>query len=371
MIYYVYSDELTHHGIKGQKWGTRRWQNPDGTLTEAGKRRYGTAENLAAGKTLKTIQKEKDEKERLINSGNAALIKKNTSKLTDEEFQRALNRLDKEKRLSEISAANLETAKKKFDSISNAISDVAMASEKFISIYNSAAKVWNTFNPDKKWKVIGGDGKGAEELTKLYNLQRKKQEDARADKVNAILQEHSGDLEWMKKHAKEYTTEEIRAFNERSKALQNIDKNSSNDDSNQNNSKKKSKSNQQTEVNNNQDNNKVSERNTDNSEKSSKRQEQDPDVAKGWEVFNRLQSDQRIRSQSSVINEASKGRVINAVRSVRDLNSTSNLSKGQAFISSLLRQNGGYITNSDMENAAKYYPQGEQWIKDWLNGTLK
>ena len=31
---------LYHHGIKGQKWGIRRFQNEDGSLTEAGKRRY-------------------------------------------------------------------------------------------------------------------------------------------------------------------------------------------------------------------------------------------------------------------------------------------------------------------------------------------
>ena len=32
--------ELYHHGIKGQKWGRRRFQNKDGTLTPAGKKRY-------------------------------------------------------------------------------------------------------------------------------------------------------------------------------------------------------------------------------------------------------------------------------------------------------------------------------------------
>ena len=31
---------LTHHGILGMKWGVRRYQNEDGTLTEAGKKRY-------------------------------------------------------------------------------------------------------------------------------------------------------------------------------------------------------------------------------------------------------------------------------------------------------------------------------------------
>ena len=33
---------LAHHGVKGQRWGVRRFQNPDGSLTEKGKRRMKT-----------------------------------------------------------------------------------------------------------------------------------------------------------------------------------------------------------------------------------------------------------------------------------------------------------------------------------------
>ena len=40
MEYRVASNELSHHGILGMKWGVRRYQNSDGSLTEAGKKRY-------------------------------------------------------------------------------------------------------------------------------------------------------------------------------------------------------------------------------------------------------------------------------------------------------------------------------------------
>ena len=41
-------NEFYHHGIKGQKWGVRRFQNPDGTLTAAGRKRYGSQDNFDA-----------------------------------------------------------------------------------------------------------------------------------------------------------------------------------------------------------------------------------------------------------------------------------------------------------------------------------
>lgn len=39
-------DYIAHHGIKGQKWGVRRYQNPDGSLTEEGRKHYSSLYKL-------------------------------------------------------------------------------------------------------------------------------------------------------------------------------------------------------------------------------------------------------------------------------------------------------------------------------------
>lgn len=53
-------DELRHYGINGQKWGIRRWQNPDGSFNEEGKKRYGRLGRPRVNKELaRKISKER------------------------------------------------------------------------------------------------------------------------------------------------------------------------------------------------------------------------------------------------------------------------------------------------------------------------
>lgn len=47
-----WDSELYHHGIKGQKWGVRKFQNEDGSLTPEGERRYGHKKNYKFGAGL-------------------------------------------------------------------------------------------------------------------------------------------------------------------------------------------------------------------------------------------------------------------------------------------------------------------------------
>lgn len=100
-----YSDyDLYHHGIKGQKWGIRRYQNEDRTLTPLGKIRYGAAKaGKAVGNGLKATGKAIGSGAKAFGSAVSKSYKKrHPEKMTDEELQSAIKRLEMEKRYTDL-----------------------------------------------------------------------------------------------------------------------------------------------------------------------------------------------------------------------------------------------------------------------------
>lgn len=92
-------NELMHYGIIGQKWGIRRFQNPDGTLTEAGKRRYNGD---------RPSRQDRTEERRALREINRDRkhIAKNSAYLSDKEVKEYIERLKLEKQLRDLTTEN-------------------------------------------------------------------------------------------------------------------------------------------------------------------------------------------------------------------------------------------------------------------------
>lgn len=132
------NNELYHHGILGMKWGVRRYQNKDGSLTPRGKSR----------------KKSKGVDTTVHEDYSKAHNKKSVQSMSDTELRARLNRLQMEKNYkSLIGDANVNKGKSVANNILKAATAIAGATGTILTLYSNAGKIKNIVEPLIKNKV--------------------------------------------------------------------------------------------------------------------------------------------------------------------------------------------------------------------------
>ena len=145
----VYSDELCHYGIRGMRWGIRRYQNKDGSLTAAGKKR----KKLSADD--RSHLSEKSRRSKLTNEQTIEELKKLTAPSLDPNFdgnkpeEKKWLELDKEIRQFSGDWYNSKGVSKAFsDRVSQYKKDDDAVSKKYAASENKAREKYRRIQDD-------------------------------------------------------------------------------------------------------------------------------------------------------------------------------------------------------------------------------
>ena len=189
---------IEHHGILGQRWGVRRYQNPDGTLTPAGVKRYTKWSNKEGkrvlnrkGKKMYKATMKKEIKE--VAKKNKELMKRRST-LSDDEIKRLTDRFAAEKKLKDAYANSSTAGRFKDQIVSNlskkgadALTDLAIN----VAVNTGMSAIEKQLNGKLK-NVKLDDYVNTSALSKAASQYKKELADAKMER-NKILDDASKD----------------------------------------------------------------------------------------------------------------------------------------------------------------------------------
>ena len=138
-------NHLEHHGIIGMKWGVRRYQNKDGTLTNAGKARYSTDGDADSPAPNAGTDKKTD------------TSSKSVSEMSDEELRTRLNRINMEDQYNAAMAKRNPQKNQRVNKLVNDLAEQAVRNFAQKGIEKLVKKVFDDKEGDKITKYDTAD----------------------------------------------------------------------------------------------------------------------------------------------------------------------------------------------------------------------